>query len=245
MNNQEKIIELINTIEELFDYFDIDDIIMTNDYDNNFEILSDKLNKIFEDGINNEILEMISKIEKNEIFYIEQVEKFKNNKIRKQIVEYLNNLPLHLDYELVKKHIKENYKLVKYIKEKEKILELLELNEKVILLMDAKYLKEELILKQMKKSDFITEIFLGMHEKDNNLYQTSMFYRNNQEINNLLYEQSKKYLKDDNYKYIYSSKLVKNNLEITKYVLDINPKLYHYIGNNLKENKELKKYINE
>lgn len=30
MQNQEKIIELINTIEELFDYFDIDDIIISN-----------------------------------------------------------------------------------------------------------------------------------------------------------------------------------------------------------------------
>ena len=234
MQNQEKVIELINTIEELFDYFDIDDIIMTNDYDNNLEIFSNKLNQIFKDGLNNEILEMISKIEKKEIFYINQVEEYKNNKIRKQIVEYLEKIPLYFDYELIKKHIKENYKLANYVKEKEKLLELQELNEKVILLMDVKYLTEEFILKQMKKSKLITQIFLGMYGK-NNLYETSMFYRNNKEINNLLYEQSKEYLKEDIYKYINASELVKNNIDIAKLVLKLNNKFYPYIGNNIKE----------
>ena len=233
MQNQEKVIELINTIEELFDYFDIDDIIMTNDYDNNLEIFSNKLNQIFKDGLNNEILEMISKIEKKEIFYINQVEEYKNNKIRKQIVEYLEKIPLYFDYELIKKHIKENYKLANYVKEKEKLLELQELNEKVILLMDVKYLTEEFILKQMKKSKLITQIFLGMYGK-NNLYETSMFYRNNKEINNLLYEQSKEYLKEDTYKYINASELVKNNIDIAKLVLKLNNKFYPYIGNNIK-----------
>lgn len=233
MQNQEKVIELINTIEELFDYFDIDDIIMTNDYNNNLEIFSNKLNQIFKDGLNNEILEMISKIEKKEIFYINQVEEYKNNKIRKQIVEYLEKIPLYFDYELIKKHIKENYKLANYVKEQEKLLELLELNEKVILLIDVKYLTEEFILKQMKKSNLITQIFLGMYEK-NNLYETSMFYRNNKEINNLLYEQSKEYLKEDIYKYIKASELVKNNIDIAKLVLKLNNKFYPYIGNNIK-----------
>ena len=233
MQNQEKVIELINTIEELFDYFDIDDIIMTNDYDNNLEIFSNKLNQIFKDGLNDEILEMISKIEKKEIFYINQVEEYKNNKIRKQIVEYLEKIPLYFDYELIKKHIKENYKLANYVKEQEKLLELQELNEKVIILMDVKYLTEDFILKQMKKSNLITQIFLGMYGK-NNLYETSMFYRNNKEINNLLYEQSKEYLKEDIYKYINASELVKNNIDIAKLVLKLNNKFYPYIGNNIK-----------
>ena len=33
---------LINTIEELFYYFDIDDIIKTNNYDDNIRIFSNK-----------------------------------------------------------------------------------------------------------------------------------------------------------------------------------------------------------
>jgi len=245
MENQEKIIELINTIEELFDYFDIDDIIMTNDYDNNLGIFSNRLNEIFKDELNNELLEMISKIDKNEIFYIEQVEEYKNNKIRKQIVEYLDNTPLYFDYELVKQYIKDNYKLVKYIKDKDNQLELLNLNEKVILLMDVKYLTEELVLNKMKKSNLVTEIFLGMYNKNNNLYQTSMFYRNNKEINNLLYEQSKKYLEQDIYKYINASDLVKNNIEIAKLILKINSKFYHYISTEIKNEKELKEIYNK
>ena len=235
MKNKEKIIELINTIEELFDYFDIDDVIMSEDYDDKLNTFSNKLNEIFKDGLNNELLEMISKIDKTEIFYIEQVEEYKNNKIRKQIAKYLDNTPLYFEYELVKKHIKENYKLAKYIKEEEKQSELLELNEKVILLMNAKYLTEELILKQMKKSNLITEIFLGIHDKNNNLYQTSMFYKNNKEINKLLYEQSKNYLEKDIYKYIDASDLIKNNIDIAKMILNIDSKFIHYIGENIKD----------
>lgn len=49
MNNQEKVIKLINTIEQLFDYFDIDDVIMTDDYSENLVIFSNKLNEIFKD----------------------------------------------------------------------------------------------------------------------------------------------------------------------------------------------------
>lgn len=228
MGNQEKVVKLINIIEELFDYFDIDDIMMTSEYDDNLEIFSDKLIEIFDDDLNEEILNMISKIEKTEIFYIDKQEKYKNNKIRKQIVEYLDNIPLYFDYELVKKYIKENYKLANYIKDKDKLLELLELNEKVILTMDCKYLTEELILNQMKKSNLITEIFLGMHGK-NNIYNYSMFYKNNNDINKLLYEQAIKYLKEDIYKIVKASELVKNNKDISKFILNNYPKFYSYV----------------
>ncbi len=234
MNNQEKIIELINTIEKLFDYFDIDDVILTDDYNSNLELFSNKLNEIFSDGLNKDILDMISKIDKTEIFYIEQVEDYKNNQIRKQIVEYLDNMPLYLDYELIKKHIKENYKLAQYVKEKDKLLELLALNEQVILLMDAKYLTEELILKQMKQTNLVTEIFLGLHDQSNNIYNFSMFYQNNKEINQLLYEQAKEYLKQDIYIYIKASELVKNNIPIAKLVLSINPQFKYYISDKIK-----------
>lgn len=230
MKNQEKVIKLINTIEELFDYFDIDDVIMSNDYDNNLEIFSNKLNEIFTNGLNKEILEMISKIEKKEIFYVEQVEKYKNNKIRKQIVEYLDNTPLYFDLELIKKHIKENYKLAKYVKEKDKLLELLDLNELVILMLNTEYLTEKLILKQMKKSNLITEIFLGLYGKNNNIYSFSMFYKNNKEINDLLYKQSKQYLEQDVFIYIKASVLVKNNKNIAQFVIQKNPKLYPYVN---------------
>ena len=229
MLEQERIIKLINTIEELFDYDDIDDITMTSDYDNNLKLFSKKLYEIFNTKLTNEELDMISKIDKIEIFYCDMVEEYKNNEIRKQIVQYLDTKPLYFDFNLVKKYIKDNYKLAKYIKDKDKILELLDLNEKVILVMDSKYLTENLILKQMKKSNFITEIFLGMHE-NNDIYEFSMFYKNNNEINSLLYEQALNYLKEDIYKIIHSSDLVKNNNDIAKFVLSIDPKFKVYLN---------------
>ena len=87
----------------------------------------------------------------------------------------------------------------------------------------------------MKRSNLVTEIFLGMHNKDNNLYQISMFYRNSKEINNLLYEQSRDYLEKDIYKYINASNLVKNNIDIAKLILNIDAKFIHYIGEDIRD----------
>ena len=232
IDNQEKVIKLINKIEELFDYFDIDDILMTTDYDNNLKIFSKYLNELFKEGLNNEILDMISKIDKKEIFYVEQVDEFKNNKIRKEIGEYLNKLPLYFDYEIIKKNIKNNYKLAIYINDRDKLLELVDINEKVILLLQYKYLSVDFIIKQMKKSNFITEVLLGMHGMDNDLYKYSMNYDNNDEINKLLYKQIKKYIEEDIYKYIKASDLVKNNNDISNLVLTIDPNFKYYINND-------------
>ena len=63
LDNQEKVINLINKIDELFDYFDIDDVIMTDNYDKKLKLFSNYLNDLFIDGLNNEILDMISKID--------------------------------------------------------------------------------------------------------------------------------------------------------------------------------------
>ena len=85
----------------------------------------------------------------------------------------------------------------------------------------------------MEKSDFITKVFLGMYGI-NELFRYSMFYKENLKINNLLYSQSKKFLNDDVYKYINASDLVRNNLEIAKYVLNKDSRLIHYINESLK-----------
>ena len=231
LDNQEKVINLINKIDELFDYFDIDDVIMTDNYDKKLKLFSNYLNDLFIDGLNNEILDMISKIDKKDVFYITKVDEFKNNKIRKQIVEYLDKSPLYMDYNLIKKYIKDNYKLANYIKDKELLLKLVDINEKVILFLDSKYLTKDFIIKYMKKSNFITEIFLGFHGTDNNIYKYSMYYASNKEINNLLYNQVKEYLKDDIYQYLKACDLVKINRDIIKLVIDINPKFDLYIDN--------------
>ena len=81
----------------------------------------------------------------------------------------------------------------------------------------------------MKKSNLITQIFLGMYD-ENNIYNYSMFYKNNTDINNLLYEQSIKYLQEDIYKIVKSSYLVKYNKDISQFVLNNYPKFYLYMS---------------
>lgn len=231
LDNQEKIIKLINKIDKLFDYYDIDDVIMTDDYDNNLKLFSKYLNELFKDGLNNELLDMISKLDKKDIFYVTKVDEYKNNKIRIQIVEYLDNKPLYMDYDLIKKYIKDNYKLANYIKDKNKLLELVDINELVILLLDSKYLTKEFVIKYMKKSNFITEIFLGMHGTYNNIYKYSMYYKDNEEINRLLFKQVKDYLEKDIYLYLKVSELVKTNRDINELVIKIDSRLKNNIKN--------------
>ena len=227
----EELIKIINYIDNNFDYIDIDELYMNDDYITIFNKLSDMLDSI---NLDNNMLHMISKIDKKEIFYQEIGTKFINNPNRKKILEYLENDKLFLDYELVKRYIKDNYKLANYLKDKSKILDLVDINEKVILLLPVEYLTEEFILNRMNKSNFITEVFLGLYEECN-LYNYSLFYRNNKEINNLLYNQSKKYLESDIYIYIHSSDLVKNNIDIAKLILSINPLFKHYISDIIKD----------
>ena len=153
VDNQEKVIKLVNKIEELFNYFDIDDVILSDNYDNNLKIFSEYLNDLFKDGLNNELLDMISKIDKKDIFYVTKVDEFKNNNIRKKIVEYIDNLPLYMDYDLIKKYIKDNYKLAKYVKNQELLLELVDINE-LLIKQVKKYLEED-VYQYLKASDLV------------------------------------------------------------------------------------------
>ncbi|MCI8778574.1 MAG: DUF4116 domain-containing protein [Bacilli bacterium] len=49
----------------------------------------------------------------------------------------------------------------------------------------------------------------------------------------------KKYLDSDIFNYIHLSDFARNNVELAKYVLNINPKLLVYTGDNIKNNKEI------
>lgn len=234
MNEQERIIKLINEIDKIVqDEFFEDTLILENDEDllNNF---SDKLLEIFDDGLNENILNMISKLEYKNIFKIHVGDKYINNTIRKEIEEYLDdNEELYLDFNLIKQNIKENYKLAKYLKEKDKILELLDLNEKVLLFIEAKYATKELILNQMKKSNFVSLTFLGKYGKDNSIYRYSKFYSDNEEINDLLYEQLKVELTNDVTQYIHASEIVKSNNKINELVIGIDSRMEAYIKDSV------------
>lgn len=229
--NQVKVIELIIEIDKIVkdDYFY--DNVYIEENEEKLGHLSKVLDKLFLNGINEEILEAILKIENKKIFLIDNVnDKFSNNKIRMKIANYIEeNEKLKLDFDYVKNYIDEDYRLVQYVEEDRKI-ELVPLNQKVILLLHPKYLTIEFILEQMKKSSFITEVFLGKYGENNALFEYSKNYKDSKEINDILKEQVKKYLKEDISCYVKSSELVKENVEIAKYVLNLDKKMLPYVN---------------
>lgn len=228
MDNQKIMIRLINEIDNIIsDIYDLDDLLLPESVENLNEF-SRKIDEIFINGLNDELLQMINKIEYKDIFLVHNGE-FKNNKNRKMIEEYiLNNDKLYLDYDLIKENIKDNYKLVKYVKDKSKLCELVNLNEKVLLLLDGKYLTEELVENEINKSDFISEVFLGIYGSDNDLFKYSSYYKNIKNIDEILFEQLKDILKSDPYKFIKSSDIIKENKKIIELVTSIDSRLNVY-----------------
>lgn len=228
MDNQKIMIKLINEIDNIIsDIYDLDDLLLPESVENLNEF-SRKIDEILINGLNYELLQMINKLEYKDIFLVHNGE-FKNNKNRKIIEEYiLNNDKLYLDYDLITENIKDNYKLVKYVKDKSKLCELVNLNEKVLLLLDGKYLTEELVENEINKSDFISEVFLGIYGSDNDLFKYSSYYKNIKNIDEILFEQLKDILKSDPYKFIKSSDIIKQNKKIIELVTSIDSRLKAY-----------------
>lgn len=228
MDNQKIMIKLINEIDNIIsDIYDLDDLLLPESVENLNEF-SRKIDEIFINGSNDELLQMINKLEYKDIFLVHNGE-FKNNKNRKIIEEYiLNNDKLYLDYDLIKENIKDNYKLVKYVKDKSKLSELVNLNEMVLILLDGKYLTEELIENEINKSDFISKVFLGIYGSDNDLFKYSSYYKNIKNIDEILFEQLKDTLKSDPYKFIKSSDIIKQNKKIIELVTSIDSRLNAY-----------------
>ncbi len=228
MDNQKIMIKLINEIDNIIsDIYDLDDLLLPESVENLNEF-SRKIDEILINGLNYELLQMINKLEYKDIFLVHNGE-FKNNKNRKIIEEYiLNNDKLYLDYDLIKENIKDNYKLVKYVKDKSKLSELVNLNEMVLILLDGKYLTEELIENEINKSDFISKVFLGIYGSDNDLFKYSSYYKNIKNIDEILFEQLKDILKSDPYKFIKSSDIIKQNKKIIELITSIDSRLNAY-----------------
>ena len=228
MDNQKIMIKLINEIDNIIsDIYDLDNLLLPESVENLNEF-SRKIDEILINGLNYELLQMINKLEYKDIFLVHNGE-FKNNKNRKIIEEYiLNNDKLYLDYDLIKENIKDNYKLVKYVKDKSKLCELVNLNEKVLLLLDGKYLTEELVENEINKSDFISKVFLGIYGSDNDLFKYSSYYKNIKNIDEILFEQLKDILRSDPYKFIKSSDIIKQNKKIIELVTSIDSRLNSY-----------------
>mgnify|MGYP007122387893 CR=1 FL=1 len=83
-----------------------------------------------------------------------------------------------------------------------------------MLLLDGKYLTEELVENEINKSDFISEVFLGIYGSDNDLFKYSSYYKNIKNIDEILFEQLKDILKSDPYKFIKSSDRIIQNKKI-------------------------------
>lgn len=228
MDNQKIMIKLINEIDNIIsDIYDLDDLLLPESVEN-LNKFSRKIDEILINGLNDELLQMINKLEYKGIFLVHNGE-FNNNKNRKIIEEYiLNNDKLYLDYDLIKENIKDNYKLVKYVKDKSKLCELVNLNEMVLLLLDGKYLTEELVENEINKSDFISKVFLGIYGSDNDLFKYSSYYKNIKNIDEILFEQLKDTLKSDPYKFIKSSDIIKQNKKIIELVTSIDSRLNVY-----------------
>ena len=229
MDNQKIMIKLINEIDNIIsDIYDLDDLLLPESVEN-LNKFSRKIDEILINGLNDELLQMINKLEYKGIFLVHNGE-FNNNKNRKIIEEYiLNNDKLYLDYDLIKENIKDNYKLVKYVKDKSKLSELVNLNEMVLLLLDGKYLTEELVENEINKSDFISKVFLGIYGSDNDLFKYSSYYKNIKNIDEILFEQLKDILKSDPYKFIKSSDIIKENKKIIELVTSIDSRLNAYV----------------
>ena len=225
MDNQKIMIKLINEIDNIIsDIYDLDDLLLPESVETLNEF-SRKIDEILINGLNDELLQMINKLEYKDIFLVHNGE-FKNNKNRKIIEEYiLNNDKLYLDYDLIKEN---NYKLVKYVKDKSKLSELVNLNEMVLILLDGKYLTEELIENEINKSDFISKVFLGIYGSDNDLFKYSSYYKNIKNRDEILFEQLKDILKSDPYKFIKSSDIIKQNKKIIELVTSIDSRLNSY-----------------
>ena len=228
MDNQKIMIKLINEIDNIIsDIYDLDDLLLPESVETLNEF-SRKIDEILINGLNDELLQMINKLEYKDIFLVYNGE-FENNKNRKIIEEYIsNNDKLYLDYDLIKENIKDNYKLVKYVKDKSKLCELVNLNEMVLILLDGKYLTEELIENEINKSDFISKVFLGIYGSDNDLFKYSSYYKNIKNIDEILFEQLKDTLKSDPYKFIKSSDIIKENKKIIELVTSIDSRLKAY-----------------
>ena len=228
MDNQKIMIKLINEIDNIIsDIYDLDDLLLPESVETLNEF-SRKIDEILINGLNDELLQMINKLEYKGIFLVHNGE-FNNNKNRKIIEEYiLNNDKLYLDYDLIKENIKDNYKLVKYVKDKSKLSELVNLNEMVLLLLDGKYLTEELVENEINKSDFISKVFLEIYGSDNDLFKYSSYYKNIKNIDEILFEQLKDTLKSDPYKFIKSSDIIKQNKKIIELVTSIDSRLNAY-----------------
>lgn len=241
MTTDEKLLNIIISAKKIYKHFFYDEF-------EEVDWLISKTNILLDETIIDNIgyLKNIN----TEIFTDEEYfsESFKNNKYREYIEKNINNVKvkdIKFNYELIIKYIEEDYEIFNYLGDvtQDQILELGKRNPNILLLLDN--ITEELLIKLLQ-NNYLTALVIDgdilesdIEYKKSYIYLHKENYLRNSKICNLYIKGLKKYLDNDIFNYIHLSDFAKNSVELAKYVLNINPKLLVYTGDNIKNNKEI------
>lgn len=241
MTTDEKLLNIIISIKKVYKCFLYDEF-------EEVDCLISKINYLLDETIIDNIgylKNVNTKVFTDEKYFSES---FKNNKYRKYIEKNINNAKvkdIKLNYDLIIKYIEEDYEIFNYLENvtKNQILELGKINPNILLLLNN--ITDELLIKLLG-NNYLTSLVIDgnilesdIEYKNSYIYLHKQDYLRNSKICNLYINGLKKYLDSDIFDYIHLSDFARNNVELAKYVLNINPKLLVYTGDNIKNNKEI------
>lgn len=241
MTSEEKLLNIIISVKKVYKHFLYDEF-------KEIDYLISRINIFLDETIidNIECLKNVN----TEIFADKKYfnERFKNNKYREYIEKNINNVKvkdIKFNYELIIKYIEEDYEIFNYLGDvtQDQILELGKINPNILLLLDN--ITDELLIKLLE-NNYLTALVIDgdilesdIEYKKSYIYLHKKNYLRNSKICNLYIKGLKKYLDNDIFNYIHLSDFAKNSVELAKYVLNINPKLLVYTGDNIKNNKDI------
>lgn len=241
MTSEEKLLNIIISVKKAYKHFLYDEF-------EEADYLISRINIFLDETIidNIECLKNVN----TEIFTDKKYfnESFKNNKYREYIEKNINNVKvkdIKFNYELIIKYIEEDYEIFNYLGDvtQDQILELGKINPNILLLLDN--ITEELLIKLLQ-NNYLTALVIDgdilesdIEYKKSYIYLHKENYLRNSKIYDLYIKGLEKYLDRDIFNYIHLSDFAKNSVELAKYVLNINPKLLVYTGDNIKNNKEI------
>jgi len=244
MLNEEKNLRIIIYANKIHNHYLYDEFDEVDEYIN-------KINELLDEDIKKDIsyLKNIDIFTETKHFN----DNFKNNHIRKYIVDNINNVDrkdLLFSFELIKKYIAEDYQIIKYCEnlDDSKIIELGIINPNILFMIDN--IKEDTLINILRKNKIASLVLDGniLLTKDGKEKDKDGFYHysyiiknkdkflNNKDIYNLYVEGLKRYLKEDIIEYVYLSDKTKENVDIAKFVINIEPKLRAYVSDLIKDN---------
>ncbi len=148
------------------------------------------------------------------------------------------------DYDLVYQNIEYCCLLINYLENLslEKLIALASKNPKVLYLIEGFSIDT---LKQIIKNNSSTALIIDVDVMDDDslcgtyLYKNRNTFLKDKELYDLYINGLKSSLKEDRMKYIYMSKIARNDISLAKFILDIDPKLIPYTEGSIRNNKEV------